>query len=377
MIFQHCCIWKDRELSTMDMERIWGVFFPYGQKTAMGRFALILVCTVVLWLSGGLAVTFTEARPAPGGQTSVALAKSVVKYQSSPIIVPTATPSPTPTATPVPTATPSPTPTATPVPTATPTSAPAPTVVPTTSFPTNPGSAQGRIFYHGNQTLPEIALTFDDGPNPPYTSQILAILRRYSIKATFFDVGHLVQAYPALVKEEVAEGNVVGNHTWAHPYLPALSGPSIAWQLTTTSDAIQQVTGIRPTYFRPPYGAFNASILAYANQLGLSTFIWNVDPRDWSRPGTNAIVARVRAQTGNGSIILMHDGGGDRSQTVAALPTIIEWYQQHGFRFVTLQQLVADLHSGSVMSAQEYTSSYVVSSPASMPVWRRRDQNVS
>jgi peptidoglycan/xylan/chitin deacetylase (PgdA/CDA1 family) len=179
--------------------------------------------------------------------------------------------------------------------------------------------------------------------------------------------------------QEFTQGNLVENHTWAHPYLPYLSGPSIIWQLTTTADVIQRVTGVRPIFFRPPYGAFNASVLTYANQLGLTTFLWDVDPRDWSIPGVNAIVARIHAQTQNGSIILMHDGGGNRWQTVAALPMIIEWYRQRGFHFVTLQQLVNGLKqnvasstSSQVVLSTTSTSLKTVLQPTQAEAWKRR-----
>ncbi|MBV9231936.1 MAG: polysaccharide deacetylase family protein [Chloroflexi bacterium] len=271
------------------------------------------------------------------------------------------------------------TPTASPEATPTPSPVATPTASPdTVQKPTEPLPSGGNLFYNGNRAIPEIALTFDDGPNPPYTDQILAILQHYGVHATFFCVGRLVQAYPTLVEQEFTQGNLVENHTWGHPYLPYLSGPSIIWQLTTTTNAIQGVTGVRPIFFRPPYGAFNASVLAYANQFGLTTILWDVDPRDWSIPGVNVIVARVRAQTQNGSIILMHDGGGNRSQTVAALPAIIEWYQQHGFRFVTLQQLVNDFNQKAASSTSVTTLSSSPTSvetapvPTQSEVWRRR-----
>lgn len=204
--------------------------------------------------------------------------------------------------------------------------------------------AHDRFFYHGNTHLPEVALTFDDGPNPPYTSLVLAILQRYGITATFFDVGRQVQAHPDLVRLEYNSGHIVGNHTWGHANLSHLAEPSIIWQLTTNEDIIQHVIGVRPTFFRPPYGAFNALTLKNINDFGLISFLWSVDPLDWSRPGVNVIVERVLHQARDGSIILLHDGGGDRSQTVAALPIIIESLQQRGFHFVSLQQLIADTH---------------------------------
>lgn len=204
--------------------------------------------------------------------------------------------------------------------------------------------AHHRFFYHGNTHLPEVTLTFDDGPNPPYTSQVLTILQRYRIPATFFDVGRQVQAYPDLVRQEYISGHSVGNHTWGHANLSHLSELSIIWQLTTDEDIIKRIIGVPPTFFRPPYGAFNALTLKNINDFGLICVLWNVDPIDWSRPGVSTIVKRVLYQTRDGSIILLHDGGGDRAQTVAALPIIIKSLQQRGFRFVSLQQLIADMH---------------------------------
>ncbi|GAC1455243.1 MAG: polysaccharide deacetylase family protein [Ktedonobacteraceae bacterium] len=236
---------------------------------------------------------------------------------------------------------------------ATPTMTPQPTPHPITPLPLYVQQqvavleAHDRFFYHGNTSLPEIALTFDDGPNPPYTAQILSILQHYGVKATFFCMGKHVQQYPKLVKQEYRQGNLVENHSWSHPYMPSLSEPSLTWQLSTTSNIIEHVTGERPTLFRPPYGAFSSPVLKVANTFGLSTFIWNADPEDWSMPSTNTIISRVLNRIGYGSIVLLHDGGGDRSQTVAALPTIIEWLQGHGYTFVTLKQLVHDTHKNS------------------------------
>jgi polysaccharide deacetylase family sporulation protein PdaB len=198
-------------------------------------------------------------------------------------------------------------------------------------------------FAHGRQDFPEVALTFDDGPNPPYTSQILATLQNYHVHATFFTVGRQIEAHSALEQQESDQGHLVENHSWSHANFNTLTSESMNWQLTTTNDAVYKITHIRPKLFRPPYGAYNSTLLNIATSLNLTTVTWNVDPRDWTRPGTDVIVSRVLNQTKNGSIILMHDGGGDRSQTVAALPTIIEQLQQRGFCFVTVQQLLDDL----------------------------------
>src|SRR5437660_10820128 len=112
-------------------------------------------------------------------------------------------------------------------------------------------------FMNGRQDFPEVALTFDDGPNPPYTSQILATLQKYHIHATFFTVGWQIEAYPALEQQEANEGHLVENHTWSHANLNNLTAASVNWQLTTTNDAVHKTTHIWPTLFRPPYGAYN------------------------------------------------------------------------------------------------------------------------
>src|SRR5215471_3774403 len=135
--------------------------------------------------------------------------------------------------------------------------------------------AQNKLLYHGNVSLPEIALTFDDGPNPYYTPQILAILQQYNIKASFFCIGRQVAAYPALVREESAAGHIIGNHSWSHPNLALLSPHAIQLQISRTSDAIEAATGVRPTFFRPPYGIMSVEELTHAYRDGLTTVIWN------------------------------------------------------------------------------------------------------
>lgn len=203
---------------------------------------------------------------------------------------------------------------------------------------------QNRLLYGGNGHLPEIALTFDDGPNPYYTPQVLNILEHYKVKATFFCMGRLVAAYPAIVQQEYEAGHVIGDHSWSHPYMPALSAPSVQLQIVPTADIIQTTIGVRPTFFRPPYGAMSVEVLTQASHLGMTTVLWNDEAKDWTRPGVTTIVQVILALAHNGAIILLHDGGGDRSQTVAALPSIIEGLIKSGFQLVTMQQISKDLH---------------------------------
>ena len=184
---------------------------------------------------------------------------------------------------------------------------------------------------------PSAALTFDDGPNPAYTPQIVAELAAARVPATFFTLGYEGAARPDLLQAEARAGNSVEDHTWDHPSLPRLSPTAIASQLARTADLIQQAVGVRPKCFRPPYEATNSVVTSVAASLGLVQVLWNVDPTDWRRPGVDTIVANVLSHaTGHDVVILLHDGGGDRSQTVAALPRIISGLRARGYHFTRL-----------------------------------------
>jgi peptidoglycan/xylan/chitin deacetylase (PgdA/CDA1 family) len=182
-----------------------------------------------------------------------------------------------------------------------------------------------------------VALTFDDGPWPHTTGQILAILAQRRAPATFFVVGRQVQRYPQLLRRELAAGMVVGTHSYRHPQrfnrLPARRVREEIIRGRRTLDRL----GVRPVGFRPPGGAASATVVAAAEQLGLRTVVWSVDPADW-QPGTTAdqLVRRVLAAARPGAIVLLHDGGGDRSATVAALPAIIEGLRHLGLTLTTL-----------------------------------------
>jgi peptidoglycan-N-acetylglucosamine deacetylase len=197
---------------------------------------------------------------------------------------------------------------------------------------------------NGNQALPEIALTFDDGPDPVYGPQIQALLVRYRVPATFFYVGELVERYPEITAQAERAGFAIGNHSWDHSELPLLSSDQVQSELSQTNNAIFNATGVRPTLMRPPYGAVTPAIEQQSAQVDLSTILWDVDPQDWARPGANVITQRVLTNAHDGAIVLLHEGGGDRSQTVAALEPIIPALSQSGYHFVTIPQMIADLH---------------------------------
>lgn len=202
------------------------------------------------------------------------------------------------------------------------------------TFTVFPYAPAGRLIPRSASRV--IALTFDDGPNPAFTPQILRVLRQYGARATFFCIGQQAQRYPYLLQQMYRAGEVIGDHTWSHPNLTALPSDAVRQQLRSTSLVIQRTTRMPPNIFRPPYGATNARVRAIAAQLGLRQIMWTIDTRDWQRPGVRAIVDAVLTNARNGSIVLMHDGGGDRSQTVQALPQIIIGLQRRGFTYVVV-----------------------------------------
>ncbi|HEV3266144.1 MAG TPA: polysaccharide deacetylase family protein [Acidimicrobiales bacterium] len=176
-----------------------------------------------------------------------------------------------------------------------------------------------------------VALTFDDGPNPVYTPQMLQVLNQYHVPATFEIVGYEGAARPDLLKAEVADGMTLTNHTWDHASLISLNPGQFAGEVDATTNLIQSVTGQAVMCVRPPYGYTNGSVVAQLAQRGLGELLWDIDPSDYSTPGTGVITNRVLSALHPGAIIIMHDGGGDRSQTVAALPAIITGIQAAGY----------------------------------------------
>lgn len=182
----------------------------------------------------------------------------------------------------------------------------------------------------------QVALTFDDGPSE-YTAAVVDVLAEYDVPATFFVVGAAVDSvrYDGLVERMHDEGHSVQNHTYRHPFLTQLPDWQIQTEFARTNEAVERRIGVTPTCFRPPYGATNARVRA--NALGMTEIMWDVDTRDFLRPGAGVIASRaLEGADGRPRNVLMHDGGGPRSQTVAALPTIIEGYLDRGYEFVSL-----------------------------------------
>jgi peptidoglycan/xylan/chitin deacetylase (PgdA/CDA1 family) len=181
-----------------------------------------------------------------------------------------------------------------------------------------------------------IALTIDDGPSPIYTPQVLRILEKYHVTASFSMVGENVTYYPGIARDVADAGHVIVNHTWDHSDLALMTASQARTEIARATDAIHAAVGARPTLFRAPYGAWSKATLEYCATEKLRPLDWSVDPRDWARPGVKEIVSNIMKNTRTGSIILEHDGGGDRAETVAALKNVIPRLLDKGYRFRTV-----------------------------------------
>jgi peptidoglycan-N-acetylglucosamine deacetylase len=198
--------------------------------------------------------------------------------------------------------------------------------------------------FQGPANQREIALTFDDGPwNDPPTADFLSMLEREHVPATFFEIGDQLGTYDrtgALQRRMLADGDMIGDHTWTHPIMTSLRKSAQRAELAQTIDAIRHDTGFTPCLWRPPYGAVNGPLLSLARSLGLLTIMWDVDPSDWKLPGVGAIYSNVIDHAHNGAIVIQHFGGGPRYQTLAAVPKEISTLRARGYRFVTVAQLL-------------------------------------
>jgi cellulose synthase/poly-beta-1,6-N-acetylglucosamine synthase-like glycosyltransferase/peptidoglycan/xylan/chitin deacetylase (PgdA/CDA1 family)/spore germination protein YaaH len=205
------------------------------------------------------------------------------------------------------------------------------------------------IYRWGSSDPKKIALTFDDGPDPAYTPRILSILKQYNAKATFFIVGANGTKNQSLLEQTAVDGNEIGNHTFTHPNITNVSDSQFSFELNSTESLLASATGRHTLLFRPPYAEDVEPVtpeeirsVLFATNKGYYTVGMHIDPSDWSSPGVDEIVNRVidGAIGGNGNIVLLHDGGGDRSQTIAALPKIIEGLRAKGFDIVTISELM-------------------------------------
>ncbi|MEU9445876.1 polysaccharide deacetylase family protein [Streptomyces sp. NPDC048304] len=185
-----------------------------------------------------------------------------------------------------------------------------------------------------------MTLTFDDGPDPEYTPHVLDILAEYDVRAMFFLCGQCVAGNRELVARMADDGHVVGNHTWTHPLLTALSRRRIRDEMKRTSDVIEDAYGERPQWFRAPYGAWNRTVFRLGAEMGMEPLAWTVDTTDWMLPGVRTIVHRVERDAAPGAVVLSHDAGGDRSQTVRALRAWLPHLLDSGYRMTVPKRRV-------------------------------------
>ncbi|MGW3957910.1 polysaccharide deacetylase family protein [Streptomyces sp. NPDC004752] len=174
-------------------------------------------------------------------------------------------------------------------------------------------------------------LTFDDGPDPAYTPHILDTLAKYGVRATFFVCGEMAEWNRALLARMADEGHVVGNHTWSHPLLTELSRSQIRSEMERTSEVIEKGYGEHPRWFRAPYGAWNRAAFQLGAEMGMEPLAWTVDSRDWTEPGTGTIIDRIEKGAAPGVVVLSHDAGGNRSQSVSALRHYLPRLLDNGF----------------------------------------------
>ena len=214
----------------------------------------------------------------------------------------------------------------------------------------------GHTFTNGPDNERVVALTYDDGPNPPYTSRILDVLEHEHVHATFFLVGRAVKAHPEVVRRELRDGDAIGNHTWEHHHLIVMTRSQIRKSLQRTDAAIFAATGRHTHLMRPPFGARDWIVMQVAHKLGYVVVMWSVPlARDWEYPPPSVIAQRVLPHVSDGSVIVLHDGNRgrlcgpkafpahvcDRTSDIQATRLIVERLKAQGYRFVTIPQLIA------------------------------------
>jgi len=206
----------------------------------------------------------------------------------------------------------------------------------------------GRNFTGLARGTRQLALTYDDGPNDPYTGHLLDVLAKHDVRATFFLIGRYVAQRPEIVRRHVEFGNAIGNHTWDHPNLIFSTPHSLRSELGRTSQAIADACGLRPKLFRPPFGGRRPGVLQAARAMDMTPIMWNVTCYDWKPTTSAAVEQNAQRQIRGGDVILMHDGGhkgfgADRSHSVTATDHLIRKYKDEGYTFVTVPEMLTSV----------------------------------
>lgn len=207
------------------------------------------------------------------------------------------------------------------------------------------GQWYGRTFTGLPAGSKKLALTYDDGPNDPYTLRLLEVLAKHEVRATFFPMGRYVKHRPDLAREVAKAGHVIGNHTFSHPNLIVASSQRTTDELQQCEQALMETVGEHSRLFRPPFGGRRPGTLRIARRLGLKPVMWNVAGYDWRGNPADYIEQKVTRQVSGGNVLLLHDGdhagfGADRSQTVIATGRLIARYKAEGYEFVTVPQMM-------------------------------------
>jgi peptidoglycan/xylan/chitin deacetylase (PgdA/CDA1 family) len=206
------------------------------------------------------------------------------------------------------------------------------------TMPNVPPAGARLSYSQVNISQPVVAMTFDDGPHPTLTPQLLDLLKERNIKCTFFVIGKNAKTYPNIIRRIIAEGHEIGNHTWNHPSLTSRSDDQIRNELKQSEEAVFAAANYRPQLIRPPYGAINNRIKQLMfSEFGYSTIMWSVDPQDWRRPGASVVTSRLVGGAHPGAIMLAHD---IHPGTIAAMPSFFDQMLAKGYQFVTVSQLL-------------------------------------
>ncbi|WP_190284905.1 polysaccharide deacetylase family protein [Bacillus sp. S3] len=202
----------------------------------------------------------------------------------------------------------------------------------------------GQVVWDVTTSKKVISLTFDDGPSPIYTPQVLALLEKYSAHATFFQIGNRMELYPDVVEQVVEAGHEIGNHSMTHPYENKVGFQQMSGEISRAERIIQKYQPNHPKLFRPPGGYLDNALLHEAKEQGYRVVLWSYhqELKDWSLPGARNIANHVIRHARNGDIILLHDGGGDRSQTIEALKLFLPALKEKGYSFVTVSELLSN-----------------------------------
>lgn len=203
-------------------------------------------------------------------------------------------------------------------------------------------AASPEVIANNSAAQKKIAITFDDGPHPVHTEEILDILKEYNVKATFFIVGSNAEQYPSIVKRTFDEGHELGNHTYNHVFINRISDEKLIEEIRMTDDVITKITGISPIIFRPPGGAYNDSKVEVVASSGHKCILWSwwQDTRDWSCPTVDKVVSTVMDNLHDGDIVLFHDFNSGNTPTAAALRIIIPQLIEKGYEFVSVSELI-------------------------------------